>query len=584
MTEKTKNSNMRRVTALVVLVAMLFLAGCANLGGGPAGYLADEEGSPDENETCQGNDMPGGGGDFSGSDNIEKAFNFLVSSGYSKEMAAGIAGNFDTESVGAQPGVAEYGYESQFGWDVPDDQLRGWGIAQWTWERHAKVRKYVTDKLGREYYVSQYSSPTADEFYKEDPTREYELFEAQLEYLLKEMQEGYKASVYDPMMKSTTPEDAADIFVRKYEIPSDVDATSLVRQKKARDIYDKYADGAPEEGSGSEDSGDDSGSDGGGSGKYYWMTDTPVTMTSPYGYRIHPISGVRKMHDGIDYGGGGKLYAVTDGTIEDVSSKSTGFGNRVVLRLPDNSAVAYNHLASMDVSKGDKVKGGEVIGVMGTTGSSTGVHLHFNVYPPGKPLTKGGTVDPADWLEEIGFNHKNGKPNGKGNTGDPWDNGGGGGGNLGDDCPDGSGGDGSGSGNGGGDYIDADGDPDDPGSKNLHPNALKLKAVIEANFPEATDIGGWRPASGNGRNDHASGWALDIMTYKDSDMGDRISKFLEDHHEELNVDYQIWEQRIWNPAGGQNGGQNPAKWRKMEDRGSPTENHMDHVHVTVKNS
>lgn len=87
-------------------------------------------------------------------------------------------------------------------------------------------------------------------------------------------------------------------------------------------------------------------------------------------------------------------------------------------------------------------------------------------------------------------------------------------------------------------------------------------------------IGGWRES--DPYPDHPSGWAADIMipdygTDGGKALGDEISQFLSEHKDELNIKYMIWRQRYWD------GG----NWSVMEDRGSDTQNHMDHIHVTT---
>jgi murein DD-endopeptidase MepM/ murein hydrolase activator NlpD len=120
-------------------------------------------------------------------------------------------------------------------------------------------------------------------------------------------------------------------------------------------------------------------------------------ITSPYGYRTHPIFGYYGLHDGVDLAAdcGQPLLASADG---EVVSKfwSTVYGNRLVI---DNGfaagvglATIYAHATSYTVSPGDKVKRGQVIGYVGSTGWSTGCHLHFTVMANGKP------VDPQKWF------------------------------------------------------------------------------------------------------------------------------------------------------------------------------------------
>jgi murein DD-endopeptidase MepM/ murein hydrolase activator NlpD len=120
-------------------------------------------------------------------------------------------------------------------------------------------------------------------------------------------------------------------------------------------------------------------------------------VTSPFGYRVHPIYGYYSLHDGTDFGAGcgQALYSAADGTV--VSSYwNTAYGNRMII---DNGyargvglATIYNHAIRYTVGVGDHVSRGQVIGYVGTTGWSTGCHLHFTVMVNGKP------VDPMNWL------------------------------------------------------------------------------------------------------------------------------------------------------------------------------------------
>ena len=120
-------------------------------------------------------------------------------------------------------------------------------------------------------------------------------------------------------------------------------------------------------------------------------------VTSPYGMRIHPIFGYYSLHDGTDFGVGcgTPLYAASDGRV--ISQYfQTAYGNRLIL---DNGfqrgvglATIYNHAASYTVGVGDQVSRGQVIGYVGSTGWSTGCHLHFTV------MADGRAVDPMNWL------------------------------------------------------------------------------------------------------------------------------------------------------------------------------------------
>ena len=106
------------------------------------------------------------------------------------------------------------------------------------------------------------------------------------------------------------------------------------------------------------------------------------TIRSPWGYRKHPITGRRKKHRGVDVGYNGPIYAPADGKVVHKGAslnKRTGGGYTLILehRSPRVWTVYYHLREPSPLLKGTKVKRGEVIAHTGTTGASTGVHLHF---------------------------------------------------------------------------------------------------------------------------------------------------------------------------------------------------------------
>jgi murein DD-endopeptidase MepM/ murein hydrolase activator NlpD len=120
-------------------------------------------------------------------------------------------------------------------------------------------------------------------------------------------------------------------------------------------------------------------------------------VTSPFGYRIHPIYGYWGLHDGTDFGVscGEGMRAVADGRVISRYYSSV-YGNRLYLDIGKvnghNITVVYNHASGYRVSVGDTVKRGEIVGYVGSTGWSTGCHLHFTV------LQDGDAVDPMNYL------------------------------------------------------------------------------------------------------------------------------------------------------------------------------------------
>lgn len=112
---------------------------------------------------------------------------------------------------------------------------------------------------------------------------------------------------------------------------------------------------------------------------------TPVNaarITSGFGMRVHPLMGYSRMHKGVDFGAptGTPIYAAGDGTIVERGWKS-GFGNYIRIRHNGTLATAYGHMSRFAPSfaRGSRVRQGQVIGYVGSTGNSTGPHLHFEV-------------------------------------------------------------------------------------------------------------------------------------------------------------------------------------------------------------
>lgn len=114
-------------------------------------------------------------------------------------------------------------------------------------------------------------------------------------------------------------------------------------------------------------------------------------IASGFGYRIHPIYKIAKMHAGLDFSAeiGTEIYATGDGVIEAVDSKLSGYGHHVVIQHGYGYETLYAHMSKVSVRPGEKVTRGQVIGYVGNTGTSTGPHLHYEV------IKNGTKVDPA---------------------------------------------------------------------------------------------------------------------------------------------------------------------------------------------
>lgn len=116
-------------------------------------------------------------------------------------------------------------------------------------------------------------------------------------------------------------------------------------------------------------------------------------ISSPYGYRIHPITGIRTMHKGVDIPGGlnTPVYAARKGRVI-FAGYSGGYGNLVIVRHDKGYTTYYGHLNKITTYQGASVGVGTIIGRMGSTGTATGSHLHFEVRRNGEAL------NPADFI------------------------------------------------------------------------------------------------------------------------------------------------------------------------------------------
>lgn len=109
-------------------------------------------------------------------------------------------------------------------------------------------------------------------------------------------------------------------------------------------------------------------------------------ITSEFGDRSHPFKSGREFHTGIDIGAkyGSPIYASWPGKVYASYDRSTGCGKRVTIKHHDGKKTRYCHMSKRTVRKGQLVKRGQIIGHVGSTGASTGPHLHFEIYKDGK--------------------------------------------------------------------------------------------------------------------------------------------------------------------------------------------------------
>lgn len=132
-----------------------------------------------------------------------------------------------------------------------------------------------------------------------------------------------------------------------------------------------------------------------------WPTNSGYMISSNYEYRINPITGLRELHAAIDIAGtgtGSPIYAVTNGVISEASYRYQD-GNYVCVNHNNGYYTCYCHMSKRNVTQGQTVSRGQIIGYVGSTGYATGPHLHFEIWV-GKPWNGGYRINPWTMLKK----------------------------------------------------------------------------------------------------------------------------------------------------------------------------------------
>lgn len=276
-----------------------------------------------------------------------KIWTMLKARGYSEYAAAGILGNIQGE-VGASMN--------------PDtEQLGGpaYGIVQWDGSAYPLVGSPTWN--GREYVQRLMNTAGIQE--------DYRSIEAQVKLLDWCMFNGQWLGKVNPTTVSgfksiNDAKSAAYAFEMNFERPA---SAHPERQNYAQSWYNKlHGLTSPEPG-----------------GNFICPIQKPVTVTSECGWRTSPINGGQEFHNGIDLVNGNPntpVFAALDGEVVQAGANYYDwYGNYVVIKHNNGKWTGYAHLSRIDVSVGQKVQKGAQIGLMGTTGPSTGEHLHFQI-------------------------------------------------------------------------------------------------------------------------------------------------------------------------------------------------------------
>ena len=294
--------------------------------------------------------------------------------------------------------------------------------------------------------------------------------------------------------------------------------------------------------------------------------------TSDFGPRTDPITGEERIHSGLDLAApdGTEIMAAADGTVTRASYTDAGGGIIVIEHHIDGQtiATAYIHMwqTGIHVTVGQTVTAGQHIGDVGSSGHSTGPHLHFEVRPGGTDAT---AIDPAPWLNDHDAADL---PEASGGTDH-------------DGC--------STSTTGGEPGTFPGGDPDamvdDPTTDGqITVRMAYIMAEAKTAFPD-TSWSCYSPRPGQ-KSEHSLGRACDITfgnqiatrpTPSQLEAGWEVTNWMKEHAETLGVQYLIWQGRIWSLARDSEGWR-PYNGGGMHDPTDITGGHYDHLHVSAE--
>lgn len=301
-----------------------------------------------------------GEGIFDGAGSIqEQVWQYFTSLGYSKASTAGIMGNMEAESS-FSPGTT-------------NSNGGAFGLVQWLGGRKTNMINYAKNNGMKETDVK-----------------------AQLDFIHHEIESrdgwispnGWYPTTHtvDGFRSTDDPVYAAEAFAESFErmSPAEYKQSYAKRTNSATKYFEQFKNWT------SSVSVQASGN---------FVNPSAGTVGSPFGQRFHPIHKEWRMHNGIDVSGGShrNILASNSGTVEFVkNSGSTGYGRYLKVNhgVIDGKKIdtLYAHLQSISVSSGQNVTSGQVLGIRGTTGTSTGEHLHFEVHENGK------AVDPLKYV------------------------------------------------------------------------------------------------------------------------------------------------------------------------------------------
>lgn len=295
-----------------------------------------------------------------------QAWAILIGKGYSKQAAAGILGNIQGEVGPAMnPDMSQVGGPA-------------YGAVQWDGSAYPLVGSPTWN--GREYVQRLMSSAGI--------TKDYTTMSAQMDLLDWCMYNGQWIGAVSPTtvagFKSISDvSQAAHAFERNFERPA---VAHPEREGWAVTWYNKFKDLEISTG-----------------GAWRAPIDNPITVTSEFGWRTDPFgSGEQEFHNAIDLVGGTgsttNIYASGDGTVV-FAGYENSYGNYVIIKHANGLFTGYAHNSSLSVANGDVVTQGQKIANMGSTGSSTNPHTHFQFFRNGPwPSSSSDFINPREYI------------------------------------------------------------------------------------------------------------------------------------------------------------------------------------------
>ena len=305
-------------------------------------------------------------------ENAQLIANHFSGSDWSKESVSALAGNMRHESS-INPNMYEYGKDWADDW--------GFGLVQWT-----PRSKYWDWAVARNLPPREGDSQLARIDYEVDNNIQWVANGHANRYGYSDKYD-FSFSAFRTNSQGLSVEQLTEAFMWNYEGPAYSAGTSSLseRQAFARKVFNTI----------------DFAGGGGGGVKPALPVKAGTPTTDKYGARIDPISGEQAFHAGLDFAGNTNdpIYATMSGTVMVAEFNNGGLGNVIWIKHDnDNYFSAYAHLETFNVSAGDKVTKGQQIGGMGTTGYSTGVHLHFVIATVLWGNKADTTIDPEVYL------------------------------------------------------------------------------------------------------------------------------------------------------------------------------------------